>query len=56
MVFTISYKEKMSYGYIAKLNENVERRHIRFNNRFGIVIAADMYNAKGLDISKNILP
>ncbi len=42
----------MSYGYIAKLNENVERRHIRFNNRFGIAIAADVYTAKGLDISK----
>ncbi len=42
----------MSYGYIAKLDENVERRHIRFNNRFGIAIAADVYTAKGLDISK----
>ncbi len=42
----------MSYGYIAKLNGNAERRHIRFNNRFGIAIAADVYTAKGLDFLK----
>ena len=39
----------MSYGYITKLNENVERQHVRYNNRYGIAIAADVYTAKGLD-------
>lgn len=33
---------KMAYGYIAKLNENVEREHVRFNNRFGIAILREM--------------
>ena len=39
----------MSYGYITKLNENVGRQHVRYNNRYGIAIAADVYTAKGLD-------
>ena len=42
----------MAYGYIAKLSEKVERSHVRFNNRFGIAIAADIYTAKEID--KNI--
>lgn len=42
----------MAYGYIAKLSENVERRHVRLNNRFGIAIVGDLYTAKGLDVSK----
>lgn len=42
----------MAYGYIAKLNENVERKHVRFNNRFGIAIAADLYTSKELDVSQ----
>lgn len=42
----------MSYGYITKLNENVERRHVRYNNRYGIAIAADVYTAKDMDKSK----
>lgn len=33
---------KMAYGYIDKLNENVERKHVRFNNRFGIDILREM--------------
>ena len=24
----------MSYGYITKLSDKVERQHVRFNNRF----------------------
>jgi fermentation-respiration switch protein FrsA (DUF1100 family) len=40
---------KMSYGYITKLNENVIREHVRYNNRYGIAIAADLYHAKDLD-------
>lgn len=42
----------MAYGYIAKLNENIERKHVRFNNRFGIAIAADLYTSKELDVSQ----
>ncbi|GAB6160506.1 hypothetical protein [Howardella ureilytica] len=32
----------MAYGYIAKLNEQVIREHVRFNDRYGIAIAADV--------------
>ena len=39
-------------GYITKLNENVERVHVRYNNRYGIAIAADIYTAKDLDKTK----
>ena len=39
-------------GYITKLNENVERIHVRYNNRYGIAIAADIYTAKDLDKTK----
>ena len=39
-------------GYITKLNETVERVHVRYNNRYGIAIAADVYTAKDLDKTK----
>ena len=39
----------MAAGYITKLNENVTREHVRYNNRYGIAIAADVYAAKDLD-------
>ena len=42
----------MPYGYITRLNENVERTHVRYNNRYGIAIAADVYTAKDLDRSR----
>ena len=42
----------MAYGYIAKLNENVTREHVRYNNRYGIAIAADLYWRKDLDKTK----
>ena len=42
----------MAYGYIAKLNEHVNREHVRFNDRYGIAIAADLYRAKNLDESR----
>lgn len=41
----------MAYGYIAKLNEHVIREHVRFDDRYGIAIAADIYRAKNLDES-----
>ena len=42
----------MAYGYITKLNENVERTHVRYNNRYGTAIAGDLYIAKDLDKTK----
>ena len=42
----------MAYGYITKLSENVERTHVRYNNRCGIAIAADLYAAKDMDKTK----
>ena len=42
----------MAYGYIAKLSDKVERTHVRFNNRYGIAIAADIYTPKALDDSR----
>lgn len=39
----------MAYGYIAPLSDKVERAHVRYNNRYGIAIAADVYTAKALD-------
>ena len=42
----------MAYGYITKLNENVVREHVRYNNRYGIAIAADIYRARDLDETK----
>ncbi|MBO7422853.1 MAG: alpha/beta hydrolase [Oscillospiraceae bacterium] len=41
----------MPYGYITCLNENIERMHVRYNNRYGIAIAADVYIARDLDKS-----
>ena len=42
----------MSKGYIQKLSTNVRREHIRFNNRYGIAIAGDLYMEKELDEEK----
>lgn len=36
-------------NYIFELSENVSRRHVRYQNRYGITIAGDLYTAKGLD-------
>lgn len=41
----------MAYGYIKDLAINVEREHVRFKNRYGIAIAADIYKQKDLDLS-----
>ena len=45
---------KMSYGYIAELNENVIRTHVRYNNRYGTAIAADLYMAKDVDANAKL--
>ncbi len=36
-------------GYICNLKEQVERRHIRWKNRYGIALAGDLYMEKGLN-------
>ena len=42
----------MPFRYITKLNENVTREHVRYNNRYGIAIAADIYSPKNKDAQK----
>lgn len=42
----------MAYGYIAALAPSVSRRHVRFSNRLGMAIAADVYTAKDADPGK----
>lgn len=39
-------------GYICELNEKVERTHVRYSNRYGMMLAGDLYTAKGLDKAK----
>lgn len=39
-------------GYICELNKNAERTHVRYNNRYGIALAGDLYTAKALDKNK----
>lgn len=39
----------MSEQYIFELNENVDREHVSFKNRYGITLAADLYYAKDID-------
>lgn len=42
----------MSFGYITQLASTVERKHVRYHNRYGIAIAADLYQSKNLDQTK----
>ena len=44
----------MAYGYIKELSTNVERMHVRYQNRYGMAIAADLYRAKDLDESRKV--
>ncbi|MDO4567146.1 MAG: alpha/beta hydrolase [Oscillospiraceae bacterium] len=39
-------------SYICKLSETIERTHVRYNNRYGIALAGDLYAAKDLDRTK----
>lgn len=39
----------MTYGYIQPLNENVQRDHVKFHNRYNMNIAGDLYYAKNLN-------
>ena len=36
-------------NYIFELSEKVSRRHVRYQNRYGITLAGDLYTAKELD-------
>lgn len=38
--------------YICALNENVERTHVRYPNRYGLMLAGDLYMAKDMDKTK----
>lgn len=38
--------------YICALNENVERTHVRYPNRYGLMLAGDLYTAKDMDKTK----
>ena len=40
--------------YIQEKSENVKRTHVRYDNRYGINLAADLYTPKNLDKKKNI--
>ena len=36
-------------NYICKLDEPVERTHVGYSNRYGMVLAGDLYTRKGMD-------
>ena len=38
--------------YIKELSEDVKRSHVRYDNRYGITLAADLYTPKNLDKKK----
>lgn len=39
-------------GYICDLNESVERNHVRYPNRYGLMLAGDLYTSKTMDKTK----
>lgn len=39
-------------NYICRLSDEVERKHIRYNNRYGITLAGDLYTPIDMDKSK----
>ena len=39
----------MAYGYITALKSGLERKHVRFKNRFDMALAGDLYAKKGID-------
>ncbi|WP_418555751.1 alpha/beta hydrolase [Longibaculum muris] len=39
-------------NYICELSKRVERQHVRYNNRYGIAIAGDLYTPKGMEDTK----
>lgn len=41
-----------AHYYIHELSENVERKHVRYQNRYGIMLAGDLYTRKNIDEDK----
>lgn len=39
----------MAYGYITDLNQNLQRDHINFHNRYNLRLAGDLYYSKDID-------
>ena len=39
-------------NYICKLDESVERKHVRYQNRYGLALAGDLYTLKNMDKTK----
>ena len=39
-------------NYICKLDESVERKHVRYQNRYGLALAGDLYTLKTMDKTK----
>lgn len=42
----------MGMNYIHKLNKNINRQTVRYPNRYGMMIAGDLYTKKNLDKNK----
>ena len=51
---TLRYRKVDVYKehYICELNDDVKRAHVRYYNRYGIKLAADLYTPKKLDKNK----
>lgn len=45
-------KTEEEMGYISKLNENVKREKVKYKNRYGLDIVADLYYSKDIDKTK----
>lgn len=45
-------KAEEDMGYISKLNENVKREKVKYKNRYGLDIVADLYYEKDIDKTK----
>lgn len=41
---------------ICKLNENVERIHVHYRNRYGLALVGDIYTAKDMDKTQKHRP
>lgn len=39
-------------NYICKLDESVGRKHVRYQNRYGLALAGDLYTLKNMDKTK----
>lgn len=39
-------------NYIHELSENIERKRVTYDNRYGLKVTADLYISKDIDITK----